>query len=171
MKRRGSCGVFVPEGGEPVQTCAVYASVTEILLSDGILTREEQRLATKLAILLFKTDDELKSRPGEIYNSVLAGEVVDGGRVIGKNERVQIYRDMFEAAFINASLSHDEMAVIAMLRSSLEITDEEHERAIELVKASLEESVEPKLLEKVKDELTSVIDMVGGMFDSILTKR
>ena len=65
----------MPEGGEPARTCAVYASVTEILLSDGVLTREEQRLATKLAILLFKTDDELKSRPGEIYKSVLAGEI------------------------------------------------------------------------------------------------
>jgi hypothetical protein len=78
---------------------------------------------------------------------------------------------MFEGAFMNASLSKDEMAVIAMLRSCLKITDEEHERAIELVKASLEESVEPKLLEKVRGELTSVIDKVGGMFDSILTKR
>ena len=113
----------------------------------------------------------MKSRPSEIYKLVLAREVVDGGRVIGKNERVQIYCDMFEVAFMNASLSHDEMAVIAMLRSSLEITDEEHEKAIELVKTSLEESVEPKLLEKVKDEFSAVIDMVGGLFDSILTKR
>ena len=78
---------------------------------------------------------------------------------------------MFEAAFMNASLSHDEMAVIAMLRSSLEITDEEHERAIDLVKKSLEDSVEPKLLDKVKEDLTTVIDMVSGMFDSIIMKR
>jgi hypothetical protein len=161
----------VPEGGDPVRTRAVYAAIIEISLNDGKLTREEQRLATKLAILLFKKDEELKSRPSEIYKLVLAGEVVDGGRVIGKNERVQIYRDMFEVAFMNASLSHDEMAVIAMLRSSLDITDEEHEKAIELVKTSLEESVEPKLLDKVKDEFTAVIDMVGGLFDSILTKR
>jgi len=161
----------VPEGGDPVRTRGVYAAVTQILLSDGILTREEQRLATQLAILLFKSSEELKSQPGEIYKLVLEGEVVDGGRVIGRNERIQIYRDMFEGAFMNASLSNDEMAVIAMLRSCLKITDEEHERAIELVKASLEESVEPKLLEKVRGELTSVIDKVGGMFDSILTKR
>jgi len=161
----------VPEGGDPVRTRGVYAAVTQILLSDGILTREEQRLATQLAILLFKSGEELKSQPGEIYKLVLDGEVVDGGRVIGRNERIQIYRDMFEGAFMNASLSNDEMAVIAMLRSCLKITDEEHERAIELVKASLEESVEPKLLEKVRGELTSVIDKVGGMFDSILTKR
>ncbi len=161
----------MPEGGDPVRTRGVYAAVTQILLSDGILTREEQRLATQLAILLFKSSEELKSQPGEIYKLVLEGEVVDGGRVIGRNERIQIYRDMFEGAFMNASLSNDEMAVIAMLRSCLKITDEEHERAIELVKASLEESVEPKLLEKVRGELTSVIDKVGGMFDSILTKR
>ena len=116
-------------------------------------------------------EDDLKKEPAEIYNLVLAGDNIEGGRVIGKNERIQIYRDMFEAAFMNASLSHDEMAVIAMLRSSLEITDEEHERAIDLVKKSLEDSVEPKLLDKVKEDLTTVIDMVSGMFDSIIMKR
>tara|TARA_B100001750_G_scaffold96681_1_gene76412 strand:- start:2992 stop:3477 length:486 start_codon:yes stop_codon:yes gene_type:complete len=161
----------MPEGGGPVRTRAVYASVVDVLLSDGVLTREEQRLATKLAILLFKNEDDLKKEPAEIYNLVLEGDNIEGGRVIGKNERIQIYRDMFEAAFMNASLSHDEMAVIAMLRSSLEITDEEHERAIDLVKKSLEDSVEPKLLDKVKEDLTTVIDMVSGMFDSIIMKR
>ena len=161
----------MPEGGDPVRTRAVYASVVDVLLSDGVLSREEQRLATKLAILLFKNEGDLKKEPAEIYNSVLEGDNIEGGRVIGKNERIQIYRDMFEAAFMNASLSHDEMAVIAMLRSSLEITDEEHERAIDLVKKSLEDSVEPKLLDKVKEDLTTVIDMVSGMFDSIIMKR
>ena len=161
----------MPEGGDPVRTRAVYASDVDVLLSDGVLSREEQRLATKLAILLFKNEGDLKKEPAEIYNLVLAGDNIEGGRVIGKNERIQIYRDMFEAAFMNASLSHDEMAVIAMLRSSLEITDEEHERAINLVKKSLEDSVEPKLLDKVKEDLTTVIDMVSGMFDSIILKR
>ena len=161
----------MPEGGDPVRTRAVYASVVDVLLSDGVLSREEQRLATKLAILLFKNEGDLKKEPAEIYNLVLARDNIEGGRVIGKNERIQIYRDMFEAAFMNASLSHDEMAVIAMLRSSLEITDEEHERAIDLVKKSLEDSVEPKLLDKVKEDLTTVIDMVSGMFDSIIMKR
>tara|TARA_B100001750_G_scaffold65795_1_gene52294 strand:- start:2181 stop:2666 length:486 start_codon:yes stop_codon:yes gene_type:complete len=160
----------MPEGG-PIKTREVFASVVDVLLSDGVLTREEQRLATKLAILLFKTDDELKKQPAEIYNSVLSGNDVKGGRVIGKNERIQIYRDMFEAAFMNASLSQDEMAVIAMLRSSLEITNQEHEKAIDLVKKSLEDSVEPNLLGKVKEDLTTVIDMVSGMFDSIIMKR
>ena len=165
------CGHFVSEGGGPVKTREVYASVTRILLRDGLLTREEQRLATKLAILLFKNDNNLKNTPGEIYNSVVAGEAVEGGRIIGKHERVKIYQDMFEAAFVNASLGHDELAVIAVLRSSMNINDEEHDGAIEEMRGSLEESIEPKLLEKVKGDLTNVIDLVGGMFDLIRLKR
>jgi hypothetical protein len=144
--------------------------VIEVLLRDGILTQEEQRLATRLAILLFK-DDDLKTIPGEIYSSMIAGDVVDGGEIINKNERLQIYEEMFETAFLNASLSHDELAVIAILRSSLQITDKEHELAIEIVRGTLEESNDPKLLQKVRDDLAGVIELVGGMFESLRPKR
>ncbi len=78
---------------------------------------------------------------------------------------------MFETAYVNASLTHDEMAVIAVLRSVLEISESEHVEAIDMVKGSLEASVEPKLVEKVRGDLTTVIDLVGGMFDSIRLKR
>lgn len=160
----------MPVGEGPVRTREVYATVIEVLLRDGVLTREEQRLATRLAILLFK-DDDLKTLPGEIYSSVIAGDVVDDGEIINKNERLQIYEEMFETAFLNASLSHDEMAVIAILRSSLQITDKEHELAIEIVKGTLEESDDPKLLQKVRDDLAGVIELVGGMFESLRPKR
>ena len=69
----------MPTGEGPVRTREVYATVIEVLLRDGVLTREEQRLATRLAILLFKKGNDLKNVPGEIYNSVITGEVVDGG--------------------------------------------------------------------------------------------
>lgn len=161
----------MPTGEGPVRTREVYATVIEVLLRDGVLTREEQRLATRLAILLFKKGNDLKNVPGEIYNSVITGEVIDGGEIINKNERIQIYEEMFETAFVNASLSHDEMAVIAILRSSLRITDKEHELAIEILKDSLEESDDPKLLQKVKDDLGGVVDLVGRMFDSLRPKR
>jgi hypothetical protein len=161
----------MPVGEGPARTREVYATVIDVLLRDGVLTQEEQRLATKLAILLFKTGNDLKTLPGEIYNSVIAGDVVDGGEIINKDRRLQIYEEMFEIAFLNASLSHDEMAVIAILRSSLLITDKEHQLAIEIVKGTLEESDDPKLLQKVKDELGGVIDLVGGMFESLRPKR
>lgn len=160
----------MPTGDGPVRTREVYAMVIKVLLRDGVLTREEQRLATRLAILLFQKGNDLKNIPGEIYNSVIAGDVVDGGEIINKNQRMDIYEEMFETAFVNASLSHDEMAVIAILRSSLRITDKEHELAIEVVKGTLEESNDPKLLQKVKDELAGAIDLVGGMFESLRTK-
>ena len=152
-----------------VRTDAVYASVTVVLLRDGLLTREEQKLATKLAILLFK-DEELITKPKEIYDLVVQEKEVTTGRKIGKRERMIIYREMFETAFMNASLSNDEMAVIAMLRSALQITDNEHEEVIDLVKSALEVNIEPKLLEKVKDELTSVLDLLSGMFDPLRPK-
>ncbi|PXY77126.1 MAG: hypothetical protein CXX81_12895, partial [Methanobacteriota archaeon] len=63
------------------------------------------------------------------------------------------------------------MAVIAILRSGLRITDKEHELAIEIVKGTLEESDDPKLLQKVKEDLAGVIDLVGGMFESLRPKR
>ena len=160
----------MPIGEGPVRTREVYATVIEVLLRDGILTQEEQRLATRLAILLFK-DDDLKTIPGEIYSLMIAGDVVDGGEIINKNERLQIYEEMFETAFLNASLSHDELAVIAILRSSLQITDKEHELAIEIVRGTLEESNDPKLLQKVRDDLAGVIELVGGMFESLRPKR
>lgn len=153
-----------------VRTDAVYASVTVVLLRDGLLTREEQKLATKLAILLFK-DEELITKPKEIYDLVVQEKEVITGRKIGKRERMTIYREMFETAFMNASLSNDEMAVIAMLRSALQITDNEHEEVIDLVKSALEVNIEPKLLEKVKDELTSVLDLLSGMFDPLRPKK
>ncbi len=161
----------MPAGDGPVRTREVYATVIEVLLRDGVLTQEEQRLATRLAILLFQKGNDLKNVPGEIYNSVIAGDLVDGGEIINKNQRMDIYEEMFETAFVNASLSHDEMAVIAILRSSLRITDKEHELAIEVVKGTLEESDDPKLIQKVKDELAGVIDLVGGMFESLRPKR
>ena len=63
------------------------------------------------------------------------------------------------------------MAVIAILRSSLRITDKEHELAIEIVKGTLEESDDPKLLQKVREDLAGVIDLIGGMFESLRAKR
>ena len=161
----------MPAGEGPVRTREVYATVIEVLLRDGVLTREEQRLATRLAILLFKKENDLKTIPGEIYNSVITGDVVDGGEIINKDEKQVIYEEMFETAFVNASLSHDEMAVIAILRSSLQITDTQHELAIAIVKDSLEESDDPKLLEKVRVEFDKAINLVGGIFESIRPKR
>lgn len=161
----------MPAGEGPVRTREVYATVIEILLRDGILTREEQRLATRLAILLFQEENDLKNIPMEIYNSVIAGDAIVGGEIIKEDRRVEIYEEMFLTAFVNSSLSHDELAVIAILRSSLQITDKEHNLAIEIMKGSLDESNDPKLLEKVREDLQGVIDLVGGMFESIRPKR
>jgi hypothetical protein len=75
---------------------------------------------------------------------------------------------MFETAFVNSSLSQDELSAIAMLRSALDIDDSEYELLIEVVEKNLEESVEPKLFDKVKEDLSGVLDKVGNMFESII---
>ena len=57
----------MPTGEGPVRTREVYATVIEVLLRDGVLTREEQRLATRLAILLFKKGNDWGSFRGINY--------------------------------------------------------------------------------------------------------
>jgi hypothetical protein len=158
----------MPDGSEPLRTRPVFHAVIQVMLDDGELTREEQRLAIKLGTLLFKQEKELREQPALIYKSVVDGREVEGGRIIGRGERLQIFREMFETAFMNSSLSQDELAAIAMLRSALDIDESEYELLIEIVERSIEESVEPKLFDKVKEDLASVLDKVGGMFDSII---
>ena len=166
-KVSGAASVM-PDGSEPLRTRPVFHAVIQVMLDDGELTREEQRLAIKLGTLLFKQSDELQEQPALIYQSVVDGREVEGGRIIGRGERLKIYREMFETAFMNSSLSQDELAAIAMLRSALDIDESEHELLIEIMEKSIEESVEPKLFDKVKEDLASVLDKVGGMFDSII---
>lgn len=168
VKRASGAASVMPDGSEPLRTRPVFHAVIQVMLDDGELTREEQRLAIKLGTLLFKQPDELQEQPALIYQSVVDGREVEGGRIIGRGERLQIYREMFETAFMNSSLSQDELAAIAMLRSALDIDESEHELLIEIMEKSIEESVEPKLFDKVKEDLASVLDKVGGMFDSII---
>lgn len=168
VKRGSGTASVMPDGSEPLRTRPVFQAVIQVMLADGELTHEERRLAIKLGTLLFKQEKELKEQPSLIYQTVVEGGDVEGGRIIGRGERLQIFRDMFETAFVNSSLSQDELSAIAMLRSALDIDDSEYELLIEVVEKNLEESVEPKLFDKVKEDLSGVLDKVGNMFESII---
>ena len=131
---------------------------------------EERRLAIKLGSLLFK-GDELDTEPKLIYDAVVAGEPSEGGRVIDKQERLDICRKMIETAYVNSSLSQDELAAIAVLRSAMVITDGEILEVRADIYRDLESEVEPKLLGKVREDLRNMFQKVDNIIDSILPKK
>ena len=56
----------------------VFQSTIEVMLVDGILTREEKRLVIKLASALNLTEDE----PSKIYEAIRIGKKLEGGEPI-----------------------------------------------------------------------------------------
>ena len=149
----------MPDDDEAVTSRPVFHAVVTVMLSDGELTMEERRLAIKLGSLLFKGDD-LETEPKLIYDAVVAGEPVEGGRVIDKQERLEICRKMIETAYVNSSLSQDELVAIAMLRSAMAITEGEILEVRADIYRDLEEEVEPKLLGKVRKDIREIFQKV-----------
>jgi hypothetical protein len=60
VKRVSGAASNMPDGSEPLRTRQVFHAVIQVMLDDGELTREEQRLAIKLGTLLFKQEEELR---------------------------------------------------------------------------------------------------------------
>ena len=93
---------------------AVFRSTVEVMLIDGILTREEKRLIIKLASSL-ELEPEM---PGTIYADIREGNTTDMGRIINDSEQREVYTRVYEVAIVNASLSQDEFRVLAHLRDT-----------------------------------------------------
>ena len=153
--------------GENVGALSVFRTTTEVLLRDGVLTREEKRLIIKLANSLGLTKEE----PAEVYSAIREGRETETGREVTPNEQELVYTSVFEVAIVNASLSKDEFAVLAHLRDQFNIDDEKHTR----IEANLrdmirqrteDENVVDKLLGTLKDS----VSLVGSLFDSVRTK-
>ena len=153
--------------GENVGALSVFRTTTEVMLRDGVLTREEKRLIIKLANSLGLTKDE----PAEVYSAIREGRETETGREVTPNEQELVYTSVFEVAIVNASLSKDEFAVLAHLRDQFNIDDEKHTR----IEANLrdmirqrteDENVVDKLLGTLKDS----VSLVGSLFDSVRTK-
>ena len=153
--------------GENVGALSVFRTTTEVMLRDGVLTREEKRLIIKLANSLGLTKDE----PAEVYSAIREGRETETGREVTPNEQELVYTSVFEVAIVNASLSKDEFAVLAHLRDQFNINDEKHTR----IEANLrdmirqrteDENVVDKLLGTLKDS----VSLVGSLFDSVRTK-
>ena len=153
--------------GENVGALTVFRTTIEVMLRDGILTREEKRLIIKLANALGLSPDE----PAEIYAAIREQRETEAGREVTPNEQRLVYTRVFEVAIVNASLSKDEFAVLAHLRDQFNIDDEKHTR----IEANLrdmirqrteDENVVDKLLGTLKDS----VSLVGSLFDSVRTK-
>lgn len=138
------------------------------MLRDGVLTREEKRLIIKLANALGLSPDE----PAEIYAAIREQRETEAGRGVTPNEQRLVYTRVFEVAIVNASLSKDEFAVLANLRSQFNIGDEDHAR----IEADLRDMIRQKtedenVVDKLLGTLRDSVSLVGSLFDSVRTKN
>ena len=154
--------------GENVGALTVFRTTIEVMLRDGILTREEKRLIIKLANALGLSPDE----PAEIYAAIREQRETESGREVTPNEQRLVYTRVFEVAIVNASLSKDEFAVLANLRSQFSIDDEDHAR----IEADLRDMIRQKtedenVVDKLLGTLRDSVSLVGSLFDSVRTKN
>ena len=145
----------------------VFRSTTEVMLRDGVLTREEKRLIIKLANALGLSDNE----PAMVYNAIREDKNLDPGRDVSFNEQRLVYTRVFEVAIVNASLSKDEFAVLAHLRDQFNINDDDHSR----IEADLRDMIRQKtedenVVDKLLGTLKDSVSLVGSLFDSVRTK-
>ncbi len=145
----------------------VFQSTIEVMLVDGILTREEKRLVIKLASALNLEEDE----PSKIYEAIRTGKVIQGGEPITLSGAKTIYTKVFEIAIVNASLSRDEFRVLAHLRDIFQIDDEEHESIeAELREIVKEKFEDPNVIDKMLGTLRDSVSLVGDLFDVVRKK-
>ena len=145
----------------------VFQSTIEVMLVDGVLTREEKRLVIKLASALSLEEDE----PSKIYEAVRTGKRMSGGTPITLQQAKGIYTKVFEIAIVNASLSRDEFRVLAHLRSIFQIDDKQHENIeAELRKIVKEKFEDPNVIDKMLGTLRDSVSLVGDLFDVVRKK-
>ena len=145
----------------------VFQSTIEVMLVDGVLTREEKRLVIKLASALNLEEDE----PSKIYEAIRTGKAIKGGEPITLIGAKTIYTKVFEIAIVNASLSRDEFRVLAHLRDIFQIDDEEHENIeAELREIVKEKFEDPNVIDKMLGTLRDSVSLVGDLFDVVRKK-
>tara|TARA_B100001113_G_scaffold186833_1_gene153052 strand:- start:120 stop:644 length:525 start_codon:yes stop_codon:yes gene_type:complete len=159
--RRKVASPSVPD--DVVTDISAFQGVVSIVLRDGEITREEKRLVIKLASLLGLDDDA----PKRVYDAIVAGEKLDGGRVLEREEQLRIYAGMFQTAYLNASISEDEYFVVAYLRLMFGINEDENEAVISDIHDELEEHVEKNVFQVVEKGLDQAKDVVDGLVNKL----
>ena len=159
--RRKVASPSVPD--DVVTDISAFQGVVSIVLRDGEITREEKRLVIKLASLLGLDDDA----PKRVYDAIVAGEKLDGGRVLEREEQLRIYAGMFQTAYLNASISEDEYFVVAYLRLMFGINEDENDAVISDIHDELEEHVEKNVFQVVEKGLDQAKDVVDGLVNKL----
>ena len=154
--------------GENVGALTVFRTTVEVMLRDGVLTREEKSLIIKLANALGLSPEE----PAEIYSAIREGRESESGREVTPNEQRLVYTRVFEVAIVNASLSKDEFAVLANLRAQFNIDDDDHAR----IEADLRDMIRQKtedenVVDILLGTLKDSVSLVGSLFDGVRTKN
>jgi len=124
--------------GSAPETLSVFSAVVETVLNDGVLTQEEKRLIITIGRELELDDGD----PVRVYNAILEGEVITGGRKLTRNERVQVYRRSWRTVNFNDDESIDEAAVMKRLREVLDFSKEEAEGLVKPLRSTSEAPVE-----------------------------
>ena len=153
--------------GAEVNTLEVFKGTVEVMLLDGILTREEKRLVIKLAGLLELDSDE----PAKAYQAIVENSPLVGGKNINRKKQLIVYENLYEVALLNESLSQDEWRVIRFVKNLFEISDDEDKVVLANIKRSVEEKFEEGVVDKMLHALKDSVTIVGGLFDSVRTKK
>ena len=141
----------------------IFRSTVEVMLDDGVLTREEKRLIIKLSSAL-NLDPE---HAPLIYEDIQNNRPSEVGELISHEDAKGIYVKIFEIAIVNASLSRDEFRVLAHLREILNIGQSEHDE----LEAQLRELVKEKyddddLIDTFLSTIKESTKLVTNLFNS-----
>lgn len=135
----------------------VFRSTVEIMLEDGVLTREEKRIIIRLAKALGLEDGQ----PAAIYNAILEGSDLPEGEPLTHSRQREVYGKVVEVALLNASISRDELRVLQHLQTVMGITAAEHQtflaRTEEIARDRLRD---PRAIERVMETVRDLSDIV-----------
>ena len=145
----------------------VFKTTVQVMLEDGVLTREEKRLVIKLSSALGLTENE----PGLVYKSIREGTELPSGREISEGEAREIFMKIFEVALVNASLSLDEFRVLDHLRETFGINEVDFNNIKSELEGIIKEKYDdPNVLEKVYEILKDGVNSINDRIDN-LTKK
>ncbi|MGB0265830.1 MAG: hypothetical protein ACPGAN_06050 [Candidatus Poseidoniaceae archaeon] len=145
----------------------VFKTTVQVMLEDGVLTREEKRLVIKLSSALGLSENE----PGLVYKSIREGTELPSGREISEGEAREIFMKIFEVALVNASLSLDEFRVLDHLRETFGIDETDFNNIKSELEGIIKEKYDdPNVLEKVYEILKDGVNSINDRIDN-LTKK
>lgn len=145
----------------------VFKTTIQVMLGDGVLTREEKRLVIKLSSALGLQENE----PGLVYRAIRDGTELPSGREISEDESREIFMKIFEVALVNASLSLDEFRVLHHLKTSFGIDEDEYNDIKSKLEGIIKEKYDdPNVIERVFEILKDGVNSINDRIDNLTRK-